>query len=1050
MKKHRLKNLAASLITCLVLFTTIAHPMTALAAYEQITTQVTIDDANWQIVAGVVSETVGMNGQVNESIRVGSSALDSLAGNNGDPGVGAGLLSNLNIASVDQPGYGDESVKKTNLVLSFPGKTRSSWNMREDSTEYDKARANTVKDILLYSFNSAYNIIYGTSKPDSLETYRSNVVALLNAASSVSSGGSQDISADGKTYTVSPATSSDVSSFDDDSMKLSDYLTIASGDQRYTFAYRIPKGYVSISGRTENIEKTLQHTTSSSEDASYITWGEFAYEAFATYILDEKHGLDSSAVYSKEPGAFEQILVDLCSSLANTVTNLLGLWSMDELVLNSGVRGGSGYVGGVFPASWEPTIWTFFYIMEVLSLIILSFAILAGIYKRAMSTVNPIVRASFMEQLKNICISIFVLILLPIIFRLLLSTSATLTEISVSALGEQSAKERFAALTKNSGTLGGCIMQFVYLASLIYFNFFYYLRSLIVMALIILSPILVMAYAIGDNWKGITKEMFKVFISSVFIQPIQALCLVMILLLPVDGRGFQSIIAIYALIPLTNMIKDITFNGGGGGGGGLASAAQRGAGNTTSKLKAAGLVAAAGGFAAGSAAIGGTMEGIRNRMGGGEEGGSSTGEAGNSGKASRAEQEAERENSQNNGGTGGGAGDNGGGERAGGEFGGGSYENAGGGSASNNDSEGRGGFRGFVDKVSETASRVGQNPGVRVAGRVMKGAAGVACAGLGGSLSALGFRNNLQQVGKGALSSAIVSGGAAPTGGYENENPGGSYENENAGGGGNYENENVGGGNGGNYENENTGNDGDNATPEPPPLTPVDLGRNYADGNASAEDLASLEQTDLTNMDGMIVNSNGSEFKGNDEALGNAGVYVARPEKGDSGKPDWTHNRSIDYSAAQLSQADTANLAAMEQVFNSGDEAKIDSLRNSGIENVSANYQNVGGKRELVGYSMNVNDTKALKSNYNIDMNAKWRNRDGSTAHGMATTSGSFVPNVVNNSKVNLTGGETTQPSPTPNPSPTPTPSPAQENAQKPDNDFDVPEPDNTIYPEDM
>lgn len=965
MKKvhHFLKSHLMKLAICMLLIITTSQSVTAFA-YDIVTTQVTVDDANWQIVAGVVTEDVGA--KVKEVSRIGSDALETLAGNNGDPGVGADLLDDLNVAEGDQSGYESDNGQTHNLVLSFPGKVRTSWGFCTDSTEYDKVRASAVKDVLLYSLNSAYDFVYEGQKPDGIESYKNKMVTLLNLVSKARKGYTPTIYTNGHAYDFAIATDADISKFDDKTMDASDYVVISCDGKKEIFAYRIPKGYIKISDRDSALDTSLQLEVSSSEDATYITWGEYAYEAFATYVLNEKLGLTASTVYAEEPGALESALVWLFSSLSNAVSNILGLWSIDELILNAGVRGGAGYIGGVFPASWEPTIWTFFYIMEVLALIVLSFAILAGIYKRAMSTVNPVVRASFMEQVKNICVAILILIMLPIIFRLMLSTSATLTEISASALGDQTAKERFAILTKNSGTLGGCILQLVYLCSLIYFNFFYYLRSLIVVALIVFSPLLVMAYTIGDGWKNLTTEMFKILISSIFIQPIQALCLTLILLLPVDGRGFQSIIAIYALIPLTNMLRDVVFKGSGSG---LHAAAKGGGDNTVRHMKRVGAVTAAGGIAA----VGATAGAITSVVSG-------SGAGGDTGAPSKAEDQAKREEQQQQ-------------QQPG------QPQNKDSASQTPTDSQpaGSSGSGTSSGDASGTESVPTQNESRHYGKRILTTAAGVTAAGVGGALNAMGFRNGLQQMGKGAITGAIV-------GSAKKTPPSNDIVDQKKG----YENESI--------EPNIAGNvDGDTAqqingeTPDAPvdvpPSTPDEIGRNIINGEMSADALAELEQTDLR-VDGIRVNSDESEFKADEKTMSSVGVSISKPknlaERGSPPQWDRTHNRTITYSAGQLSQVDQANLAAAEQVFRSGDAEKMKALQDSGIQNVTAEYQIAGGKKKPVEYKVDVSDTKKFKENYDIDLNDQWRSGTGEKERGMSTQSGSFVPKVINNEKVKI------------------------------------------------
>lgn len=1003
-KEHRFRHHLIKMMATVLLFVAVFQPVTALA-YDIVTTQTTVDTTNWEILAGVVTEDV--DGSPNEGKRIGKDALKKLAANNGDPGVGAELLDALNVAE-EGASHEDEEAK-INLVLSFPGKPRDGvlW-FNGSSTEFDESRATVIKDILVYDLNSAYDFVYEGQNPDGLEDYKAKMVALLNAVSSAVNGSTGSVNS----YSVNLATSSDISSVDDPTMEPSDYVVISNGDDEEIFAYRVPKGYVKISGREDSLDETLDLQLSSSEEASYITWGEFAYEAFANCILDEKLGLTAENVFSTEPGALEAMLVGMFGGLIDGLTNLLGLWGIDELILNAGVRGGSGYVGGIFPASWEPLIWTFFFITEVLALIVLSFAILAGIYKRAMATVNPIARASFMEQVKDLCIAIFVLILLPIIFRLMISTSATLTEIFTSALGNETAKEKFSILTKSSG-LAGCIMQLVYLASLIYFNFFYYLRSLIVAVIIALSPLLIIAYAVGDNWKNITIESMKTVVSAIFIQPIQALCLVMILLLPVDGRGFQSIVAIYALIPLTNMVRSLVFRGPSG----LHMAAKSGEANTMRYMRSAGRVA--GKFATGAAlgAAGAIAGGIAARGGKNSDSGdgSSTDSPGGENNAinqkpGKAEQAAAQQTEQNNPSIKGKAKQTAADVAAFGR------EKLG--QVSEKITQG-------TDAIHDTGELIVDGHPIQAAQKIGRGAmslgrgavsvgrkaapgikraaastGGVALAAVGGGLAAAGVRTGLAQVGQSTFANAVArrpAGGAA----------------SNA--------ETV-----ANQEVQDQVDTPQNHPIEPP--TPIDVGKRYAAGDGSMDDISSLESADYGAVDGIRMQGEGDKYQANEDTLGRMGMFVSKPVNTapEGEKPKWnrTSDRTITYTSSMLGARDQANLAAAEQAFRSGSPEQIQALQKTGMKNVTATYQNIDGKKKAVEYQVEVSDTKAFHENYGINLNDQWHSSSGSKERGASFTGGSITPNIIDNPKVSFTP-PTRQPS---QPAPQPAPQPEQQN----------------------
>ena len=591
MKKFSFKRLARMALVMTVLVMTLSQPA---LAYKLYTIQCTIDDSSWQILAGVVMEKTGITGVANEVSRIGADNLEKLANNRGSTLVGADLLA----GALPTSKFGGTENGK-NRVLSFPG---AETGIQKDSTEKDQFRAVTIKDVLVNDLNVAYSFIY-EGKTSSIAEYKANMVSLLRAV-----GGAGSISG----FTFSHGT--DITKFPDSSLTSDCYVTISNGTNTISVAYKMPKGY------------------GAHNDAEYLTWGEIAYEAFANYAQEEKVAITSENVYSSEPGSLEKALVDLLNSLINWLSGALGLWGLDELILNDGLHGSSFYIGGVFPASWERVIWTFFTVSEVIVLLVLSYAILSGIYKKAASTVNPTIRASFMDQIQRTLIAIFAIILLPVIFRLIFSLTATFTSIFASALGDKTAAERLLVYSKSSGTIGGCVTQIVYFGALLYFNFYYYLRALLMAALILLSPICVMFYCISEEKKQVTKDWLGMVTGTLLIQPIHALVLTLILLLPTDGRMFTTIIGIYAMIPLSNSLLSVLVRNGNSVLHGAAGAGQ----HATQKALKVGATAALGTAAfVGGSAIAGASARWGKTPSGSQSSGSTEAQTGVPGQSSR-------------------------------------------------------------------------------------------------------------------------------------------------------------------------------------------------------------------------------------------------------------------------------------------------------------------------------------------------------------------------------------------------------------------------------
>lgn len=518
--------------------------------------QTTIDPANWEIVAGVVSWEAGVGGNQVEAKRIGESLLGTLASSSQPNGV-AGKV------SLTQKKEGDACTNK--LVLCFPGKMSFS-GFSDNSTAADTNRAQLVRNSLIYDLNSAYKFVYGdpwkpssTSIDDQIQEYSANMSALLAATPGGTVNGAS----------ISAVSDSDMNGvqYPDSITDSTDYVKITKGGDFRIFQYRMVKGYVDVrnSKDGESTHKALGLSSlSASDDAAYIHWGTLAVEAFVNYGSEEKLQVTASDVYSGKEGSLEKAIAGFLGSIANWIANALGLWNFDEIIFNAGIRGTDSYVGGVFPSSWQPTIWAFFFISEIAALAMLLFAIIYNVGKKAMSTIDPVARASAIEQIKYLFIVAIILGLLPLAIPIFLNLSKELTGLFHDALGGKTAEEKFKGFAAGGGGLGAVLTYLLYLGALIYFNVFYVFRSLSISLLIILAPIFVAMMAINENKRYMTVTWFKEFNSQLFIQPLQALMLSLILLVPPSGRRIETIIMAYVMIPLTNMLRQVFFGSAGG------------------------------------------------------------------------------------------------------------------------------------------------------------------------------------------------------------------------------------------------------------------------------------------------------------------------------------------------------------------------------------------------------------------------------------------------------------------------------------------------------
>jgi hypothetical protein len=361
-----------------------------------------------------------------------------------------------------------------------------------------------------------------------------------------------------------------------------DRLTL-SDDNPAKYRWRIAKGYVGA-GRNPSLENLA-----ADQDAEYVNWATLVYEAFHNFLLSGDEAVRPDNVYAQESGNLgEQFVVGIFSALFLGLRSLLGLWSLDELIFNEGHRA-FAYVGGVFPAQWEGAVWAIFLFMEILAGLVLLYGLVTTVLRKAVSTANPVERGKAMEQVQNIIVCAIALALLPILLRIVLQLSANLTEVFRSIAPEDKSVSRMLwHFSASSGALSGIIAQFMGFGAQIYFNAFYALRSISTGLLIMIAPVMISMMLTGDARKGIAMQWAKELLAGICIQPIHALCTAVILNAPTSSHAFDNLIAVYAIIPISSMIRGLLF---GNATGWMDAAAKAAKGKVTTPLAAAGMAA---------------------------------------------------------------------------------------------------------------------------------------------------------------------------------------------------------------------------------------------------------------------------------------------------------------------------------------------------------------------------------------------------------------------------------------------------------------------------
>ena len=573
----------ARLLSFLLIFVTCFNMIVPSYAYTIVYIQCSIDLATWEIIAAPVRDSIGISSASNEIRRVEKDALETMKNNQTSATGNISLISGLtdSVASrnksianggnflaglIQNVGFLEED----NRVLSFPTKQ----TRRDNSTSTDYNNALTAVNEISFDLNQAFALYCednNIKKEADASAMLTTMIAFLNEVSG-------SMNSDG---------------------------TLSYKD--YSFKW---------------------YTEKEPGGSEYINWFMLIYEAFNNYALDGDEAVTSDNVYSGKPNQLTQALVGVFGSILDGLRGMLGLWSMDELLFNVGFRG-KGYVGGIFPVSWEPYVWSLFTFMEIIAAMILLFGIINNVIKKAASTINTIQRLHFMSQLQDLFVCAIALALLPIVLRIVISLCSSFTQIiyaivpdNVTTGEKRTISESIARFGAGSGSLGGIIAQFLYFGIQISYNFIYAMRSFAVAILIIIAPVMIAMISVSNARKQATIQWMKELLAQICIQPIHSFCMAVILLLPPSSHGFDNILALYALLPFTSVLKSFFF----GSAGSWADQASQKASKRMTGTMAAGALGVAGAVAGGVAmAVGGGQSGQASSQSGGQSGGSEGG-----------------------------------------------------------------------------------------------------------------------------------------------------------------------------------------------------------------------------------------------------------------------------------------------------------------------------------------------------------------------------------------------------------------------------------------
>lgn len=445
-----------------------------------------------------------------------------------------------------EDGNGDKA-----MIYTFPAvHTRALVGGTEtDASSKDMDRAYWVNETLIGSFNDALSFImsnsgYSSSNSDNnTKKFMDLGVALANAGKA---GGT--VTFNSKTFTVTKGYDKPANG-----LKSDDYVQIKGENTQATpFIYKVPKGYFSGQPLSGNLPEKYAGDNLNGKDVDYLTWKHIVLQGNYNYEV-------SGTSYAKvteilKPDKFSQAISDLLNFILGSLRSALGLYSFQELMLNDGVRS-SSYYYGIMPNSWYISAQTLHFVSQVIAWALIIGALVKLLIQRNFASINTSMRVSLMEGIQNIVLTGFLLTLIIPLFQILASLNMKL----VAVFAHASLYSSLFGTTSgtSSGLIGGIILNIMYFLIMCYFNFVYIIRGITVALLYGTAPLFVCSIAFGGKYKQLFGNFVKELVTNIYLQTFHAICLAFFASVSVGGsaRGIESIVLIYAFIPLTQFFR---------------------------------------------------------------------------------------------------------------------------------------------------------------------------------------------------------------------------------------------------------------------------------------------------------------------------------------------------------------------------------------------------------------------------------------------------------------------------------------------------------------
>ncbi|MFC0273742.1 hypothetical protein ACFFIX_20355 [Metabacillus herbersteinensis] len=175
--------------------------------------------------------------------------------------------------------------------------------------------------------------------------------------------------------------------------------------------------------------------------------------------------------------------------------------------------------------------------------------------------INPSNRTYAIEFMKDLAIVAIVLFNLPTLYMCLFGINYMITDLFNPKSTEALIEFKKELDPQNNDVLGQALIGLTLLGLMIWANFYYLMRKVTLIILILLGPLMVAMYLIPGT-KGITAGWLKELTGTIFVQSIHAVIFWIISILVTDASGPEAVILYIVFIPLTEALRSLIGLGG--------------------------------------------------------------------------------------------------------------------------------------------------------------------------------------------------------------------------------------------------------------------------------------------------------------------------------------------------------------------------------------------------------------------------------------------------------------------------------------------------------